>query len=58
MFTNRYINKLEQVFMAVFMYDRKLLAQLSKCAWKVINVFLKSAFSYDDAAPGAGLKYP
>lgn len=38
-----------------FMYDRKLLAQLSKCAWKVINVFLKSAFSYDDAAPGASI---
>jgi hypothetical protein len=38
-----------------FMYDRKLLAKLSKCGWNVINTFLKSASSYDDAVPGASI---
>jgi hypothetical protein len=38
-----------------FMYDRKLLAKLSKCGWDVIQTFLKSASSYDDAMPGASI---
>ncbi|MFX0200485.1 MAG: transposase zinc-binding domain-containing protein [Candidatus Hodarchaeota archaeon] len=36
-----------------FMYDRKLPAKLSRCGWNVINTFLKSASSHDDAVPGA-----
>jgi hypothetical protein len=28
---------------------------LSRCGWKVINTFLKSAFCHDDAAPGASI---
>ena len=38
-----------------FMYDRKLLAKLSRCGWNVINTFLKSASSHDDAVPGASI---
>jgi hypothetical protein len=37
------------------MYDRKLLAKLSTCGWNVINTFLKSASSHDDAVPGASI---
>ncbi len=37
------------------MYDRKLLAKLSKCGWNVIRAFLKSAAAYDDAAAGASI---
>jgi len=36
-----------------FMYDRKLLAKLSQCAWKVLAIYLKQGINYDDAAPGA-----
>ncbi len=32
-----------------FLYDRKLLAKLSVCAWKVINTYLKSTVRYDNA---------
>ncbi len=38
-----------------FLYDRKLLAKLSICAWKVINAFFKSAVSHGNAAPGASI---
>ena len=38
-----------------FLYDRKLLAKLSQCGWKVINTYLKSATPYVDAMPGASI---
>jgi len=38
-----------------FLYDRKLLAKLSKCAWNVITAYLKSTVPYDDAVPGASI---
>ena len=38
-----------------FLYDRKLLAKLSICAWKVIKVYLKSAVPDDSAVPGASI---
>jgi len=37
-----------------FLYDRKLLAKLSKCAWNVITAYLKSTVP-DDAVPGASI---
>ncbi len=33
--------------------DRKLLAKLSQCAWKVLNLYLAQAVAYDDAKAGA-----
>lgn len=36
-----------------FMYDRKLLATLSQCAWKVLSMHLKQGTSDENAAPGA-----
>jgi len=38
-----------------FLYDRKLLAKLSKCAWNVITAYLKSTVPNDDAVPGASI---
>lgn len=37
------------------LYDRKLLAKLSICTWKVISAYLKSAVPYDKAALGASI---
>ena len=38
-----------------FLYDRKLLAKLSKCAWNVITAYLKSTVTDDDAVTGASI---
>src|SRR5690554_86791 len=35
-----------------FMYDRKLLAKLSRCAWKVLCDYLKSSSGDKDSVPG------
>lgn len=36
-----------------FLYDRRLLAKLSLCGWKVLNRYVKQVVPYDDAKPGA-----
>jgi len=38
-----------------FLYDRKLLAKLSICAWKVMNAYLRSVVSDFDAVPGSSI---
>jgi len=38
-----------------FMFDRKLLTKLSRCAWKVLNLYLTQAVPYDDAKAGAAV---
>ena len=38
-----------------FLYDRKLLAKLSICAWKVMNAYLKSVVSDETGVPGASI---
>ena len=35
------------------MLDRSLLAKLSQCAWRVLNLYLKQAVPYEDAKPAA-----
>ena len=35
-----------------FMYDRKLLAKLSKCAWEILSEYLKASVSLDNPMPG------
>ena len=37
------------------MFDRKLLAKLNRCAWKVLNLYLTQAIPYDDAKDGASV---
>ena len=36
-----------------FMFDRKLLTKLSRCAWKVLSRYLKQTMADEDAVPGA-----
>ena len=38
-----------------FMFDRSLLTKLSRCAWKVLNLYLTQAVPYDDAKAGAAI---
>ena len=38
-----------------FMFDRKLLTKLSRCAWKVLNLYLTQAAPYDYAKAGAAV---
>ena len=38
-----------------FLYDRKLLSKLSKCAWNVIRAYHKSATLDENATPGASI---
>jgi len=38
-----------------FMFDRGLLTKLSRCAWKVLNLYLTQAVPYDDAKAGAAV---
>jgi hypothetical protein len=38
-----------------FMFDHKLLTKLSRCAWKVLNMYLTQAIAYDDAKAGAAV---
>jgi hypothetical protein len=33
-------------------FDRRLLAKLSRCAWKVLSLYLKQTVPYDDAVAG------
>lgn len=34
------------------MYDRKLLAKLSRCAWNVLSEYLKASVTVNDPVPG------
>ena len=38
-----------------FMYDRKLLSKLSRCAWSVLSTYLKHVVPDDSATPGASI---
>jgi hypothetical protein len=36
-----------------FLYDRRLLSELSRCAWDALKVFLQTIISEENAVPGA-----
>jgi hypothetical protein len=38
-----------------FLFNRKLLAILSRCAWKVLSTYLKQIIPFNDSAPGAAI---
>ena len=50
-----FVFSIPKILRRYFLYDRKLLAKLSICAWKVISAYQKSAVPYDKAAPGASI---
>ena len=37
------------------MFARRLLAQLNRCVWKVLNLYLSQAAPCEDAKPGAAI---
>ncbi len=37
---------------ALFMYDRSLLSKFSRCAWKVLSLYLRQGVSIDYPEPG------
>ncbi len=41
-----------------FMYDRRLLAKLSQCAWKVLSLYLQQGVPVKNASPGAVVAIP
>jgi ribosomal protein S27E len=38
-----------------FLFDRKLFTKLSRCAWKILNLYLTQAAPHDDAKAGAAV---
>jgi hypothetical protein len=38
-----------------FLFNRKLLAKLSRCSWKVLSAYLKQLVACDDSVPGAAI---
>ena len=42
-----------EIFRRYFLYDRKLLSKLSRCAWETLKEFFQEAVPEDDAVPGA-----
>jgi hypothetical protein len=38
-----------------FMFDRSILTKLSRCAWKLLNLYLTQTVPYDGAKPGAAI---
>ncbi|MBF0547652.1 MAG: transposase zinc-binding domain-containing protein [Candidatus Riflebacteria bacterium] len=44
---------LPKILRRYFLYDRKLLADLSRCAWETLSLFLKTAAPDENPVPGA-----
>ena len=40
------------------MYDRRMLAKLSQCAWKVLSFYLQQVVPVKNASPGAVVAIP
>jgi hypothetical protein len=38
-----------------FLFNRKLLAKLSRCAWKVLGAYQKQVVPFDGSVPGAAI---
>jgi hypothetical protein len=48
-----FIFSIPKILRRYFLYDRKLLADLSRCAWESLKVFLQEAVPQNDPIPGA-----
>ncbi len=49
----QYVFSIPKRLRIFFMFDRRLLPGLSKCAWRALSAYLQSAVVYPDARPGA-----
>ena len=48
-----FVFSIPKILRRYFLYDRKLLADLSRCAWESLKIFLQDAVPEDDPVPGA-----
>ena len=48
-----FVFSIPKILRRYFLYDRKLLADLSRCAWESLKVFLQDAVDENDPIPGA-----
>jgi hypothetical protein len=48
-----FVFSIPKILRRYFLYDRKLLADLSRCAWESLKVFLRHSVPETDPIPGA-----
>jgi len=48
-----FIFSIPKILRRYFLYDRKLLSELSRCAWETLKVFFQETVPEEDAEPGA-----
>jgi hypothetical protein len=48
-----FIFSIPKILRRYFLYDRKLLSELSRCAWETLKVFFQQTVPEEDAVPGA-----
>ena len=48
-----FVFSIPKILRRYFLYDRKLLSGLSRCAWETLKLFFQDAFTEDGAVPGA-----
>ena len=48
-----FVVSIPKILRRYFLYDRKLLSELSRCAWESLKVFLQQSVPEMDAVPGA-----
>jgi hypothetical protein len=51
----QWVSSIPKRLWVYFMFDRRLLTRLSRCAWKVLRLYLTQAAACDDAQPGAAI---
>jgi hypothetical protein len=50
-----FIFSIPKILRRYFLYDRKLLSELSRCAWESLKQFFQEATPEEDAVPGAAV---
>ena len=50
-----FIFSIPKMLRRYFLYDRKLLSELSRCAWEALKVFFQETVPEEDAVPGAAV---
>jgi len=50
-----FIFSIPKILRRYFLYDRKLLSELSRCAWETLKVFFQETVLEEDAVPGAAV---
>ena len=48
-----FVFSIPKILRRYFLYDRRLLSELSKCAWESLKVFFQDIVHEEDAVPGA-----